>query len=407
MAYTELIKNFERVRDYIREFYVYGFRTRGQYDKKSARSYDNERRRLESWLGDYVSSHRTREGKNVFLSIDSRAAGNNPLYRALKSKSFTDGDITLHFLLFDILHDSETALPLSEITEKIDGRLSRFDAPMSFEQSNIRKKLSEYIELGLIRSEKQGRQTLYRRADEISLEKWRDALEFFSEAGVCGAFGSFLLDKMGGGSEVFAFKRHYITHVLESEVLCALFEAIGERRCVKFSYYTRNNSEWNEHACVPLKIYVSVQTGRRWLVGYDSEIGAVLTFRLDYLRDVSAGEICPQFSALREMLDGLGKHIWNMSLRQGKAPERVSFVINPAAGEEYMITKLEREKRCGTVERLDGGGARFTAYVYDSRELVPWIRSFIGCIESLEFENKEIAREFRSDLEKMYGMYGV
>ena len=45
MAYSELIKNFERIRDYMREFYVYGFESRDEYDAKSARSYDNELRR--------------------------------------------------------------------------------------------------------------------------------------------------------------------------------------------------------------------------------------------------------------------------------------------------------------------------------------------------------------------------
>lgn len=42
MAYNELIKNFERVRAYMREFYVYGFKSRNEYDAKSARSYDSE-----------------------------------------------------------------------------------------------------------------------------------------------------------------------------------------------------------------------------------------------------------------------------------------------------------------------------------------------------------------------------
>ena len=46
MAYSELIKNFDRIRDYMRQFYVYGFKSRNEYDKKSARSYDNERRRI-------------------------------------------------------------------------------------------------------------------------------------------------------------------------------------------------------------------------------------------------------------------------------------------------------------------------------------------------------------------------
>ena len=99
MAYFELIKNFDRIRDYMREFYLYGFKSRNDFTKKSARSYDDERRRVESWLGNYMSFRQTPEGKNVFLSIDSRVSQHNPLYAAWKAKSFTDGDITLHFIL--------------------------------------------------------------------------------------------------------------------------------------------------------------------------------------------------------------------------------------------------------------------------------------------------------------------
>ena len=59
MAYSELIKNFDRIREYMRQFYVYGFRSRTEYDKKSVRSYDNERRRIESWLGGYMGFRQT------------------------------------------------------------------------------------------------------------------------------------------------------------------------------------------------------------------------------------------------------------------------------------------------------------------------------------------------------------
>lgn len=88
MAYSELIKNFEKIRAYMREFYVYGFKSRSGYDRKSARSYDDERRRVESWLGDYMRFTKTAEGKNVFLSVDSRTEDSNPFYKAWKAKSF-------------------------------------------------------------------------------------------------------------------------------------------------------------------------------------------------------------------------------------------------------------------------------------------------------------------------------
>ena len=71
MAYSELIKNFNKIRDYMRDFYVYGFKSRDDYTKKSARSYDDEKRRIESWLGNYMKFHQTADGKNVFLSIDA------------------------------------------------------------------------------------------------------------------------------------------------------------------------------------------------------------------------------------------------------------------------------------------------------------------------------------------------
>ena len=35
--FQELIKNFDRIRDYMRQFYVYGFKSRNDFDAKSAR----------------------------------------------------------------------------------------------------------------------------------------------------------------------------------------------------------------------------------------------------------------------------------------------------------------------------------------------------------------------------------
>ena len=196
MPYTELIKNFERIRDYMRDFYVYGFKSRTEYDRKSGRSYDNERRRMESWLGDYMSFRQTESGKNVFLAIDSRTSAHNPLYQAWKAKSFTDGDITLHFILFDILYDPAVCMSLREIQERIDrDYLASFDAPMSFDESTLRKKLGEYVSLGLLTAERQGRNVLYRRSASLDLSAWTDAVSFFTEAGIAGVICSYLIDR--------------------------------------------------------------------------------------------------------------------------------------------------------------------------------------------------------------------
>lgn len=218
-SYSELIKNFEKIRNYMREFYVYGFKSRDEYNKKSARSYDDERRRMESWLGDHMSFVRTPEGKNVFISIDSRVSTHNPFYKALKAKSFTDGDITLHFILFDILHSPEVVLSLPEILELIDEYLSEFEKPMMFDESTVRKKLKEYISQGVIVSRKDGRKMLYHRADDTELPDITDVLNFYSEVAPCGVIGSFLLDKQEEKSNNFSFKHHYITSAIHDNLL--------------------------------------------------------------------------------------------------------------------------------------------------------------------------------------------
>ena len=102
MAYSELIKNFENIRDYISQFYVYGFKRRKDYDKKSSRSYDMNVAELKV-TGEYMCSQMSRTAKVLFYHFDSRTVLHNPLYKAFKAKSFYRYDIMLHFYIyFDI-----------------------------------------------------------------------------------------------------------------------------------------------------------------------------------------------------------------------------------------------------------------------------------------------------------------
>ncbi len=407
MAFGELIKNFERIRDYMREFYVYGFKSRGDYDIGSARSYDNEKRRVESWLGDYMSFQHSSSGKAVFLSFDSRYTASNPLYKALKAKSFTDGDITLHFLLMDILQDPETALTVPEIADRIDrDYLAKAEVPVTFDESTIRKKVKEYEILGLLESEKQGRRTLYRRAKDVDLSNAFEMLSFFSEVAPLGVVGSFLLDK-GKNSEVrFFFKHHDITGALESEVLYTLLQAMREKRTVSLTNYSRRAKEDKRWDVVPLRIFASVQSGRRYLMCRNLKFDKIVGYRLDYITSVKLGNPYPGFDEARKCLDILQEHTWGVvfSERQQKL-EHVSFTLNIGEGEEHIWDRLEREKRCGTVTRIDNTGARFDADVYDASEMLPWIRTFICRISSLECSNKVTETRLMDDLALMNAMY--
>ncbi len=408
-SYSELIKNFERIRAYMREFYVYGFKSRDEYNKKSARSYDDERRRMESWLGDHMNFVRTPEGKNVFISIDSRNICRNPFYKAWKAKSFTDLDVTLHFIIFDILHSPEIVMTVNEILDTAyEKYLHDFDSPMMFDESTVRKKLKEYCEAGIITVEKIGRKSYYKRSVSEDITGINDAVHYFSEVSPCGVIGSFILDKTETAPDAFGFKHHYITGAMDSGVLALLFCAMRNKCAVSVTNHSRRKSEPQRYRLVPLRIFISVQSGRQHLLAYHPEYNCISSFRIDYLSDVEIEEPTPRFDELRLMLSEMQGKMWGVNVRDGNEElEHVEFTVRVDEDEDFIIRRLEREKRVGKTEKIDENTYRFTADVYDANEMIPWIRTFICRITEIKFSNLETEKRFKEDIESMYRMYGI
>lgn len=407
MAYSELIKNFNKVRDYMRDFYVYGFKSRDDYTKKSARSYDDEKRRIESWLGDYMKFHQTSDGKNVFLSIDSRVSRHNPLYKAWKTKSFTDGDITIHFIVMDILSDGQE-LSLADIVSKVDEYLAVFNHARVFDASTVRKKLNEYIKEGLLASRKNGKTMLYRRTEDFEMPS-EDVLDFFSEIAPCGVIGSFLKDKTNDTADYLSFKHHYITGAIDSEVLYMILEAISEKRNIKVEMINRKKNRVNETNVVPLRIMLSVQSGRQYMMAYAPHFKRITAYRLDNIVTVKKGDITDRFDELREKLNEMQQYMWGVATdsRSGSRMEHIEFTVKYDDYEQHIPGRLEREKRIGKLEYIDEHTCRFSADVYDASELIPWVRTFICRITDISISDKALETQFKEDLKAMYEMYGL
>ena len=85
----------------------------------------------------------------------------------------------------------------------------------------------------------------------------------------------------------------------------------------------------------------------------------------------------------------------------------VEFTVTYADDETHIHRRLLREKRCGTVEKVDEHTSRFTADVYDAGELIPWIRTFICRITDIHFSDKRLEAQFAGDLNAMYALYGL
>ncbi|MDD3429346.1 MAG: WYL domain-containing protein, partial [Oscillospiraceae bacterium] len=336
----------------------------------------------------------------------------NPLYNAFKAKSFTSGDITFHFYIMDLLNGN-AEMSIHEIVDAIADRyLSAFDTALAVDDSTVRKKLKEYETLGLLESRKRGRELVYRRTDDagIDLGSWYAAISFFSEEDPMGVIGSFLLDKLADDTNkavLFGFKHHYILHALDSEVLCSILCAINDKRYLTLTIRSaRNNGTEKKHTVFPVKIYVSTQSGRQYLLCYHCFFCKPVFFRIDSIYSTTIDSVEKNPEKYGEWYDKFKDNLWGVSSGMEHTVEHIEMTIHIADNEGYILDRLEREKRCGQIDIIDGHTCVFSADVYDAMEMLPWIRTFIGRIEKLECSNTFVTDTFYADLDTMAAMYG-
>lgn len=447
--FQELIKNFDRIRDYMRQFYIYGFKARTEFDGKSARTYDNERRRIESWLADYTRADYTSKGKHVYINVDSKEIPQNPLYTAWKSKSFTDNDLMLHFFLLDqMIEDgnenagmaqtgaaqteaaqteaaqagaaqTETAqtgspspggLTAGELCDRICA-----DYGVVFDSQTVRLKLKEYESLGLLSAAKDKKQLRYRLAPLLPPETaapspvWDRlimAVKFFQGVAPFGVVGSTILDREETDNEYFQFKHHFIVHTLEDGVLSDVLAAMKQGRAIAFTNRSGRTGNVFQSRGLPLKIFVSTRTGRRYVCLYQENTRRFTNMRLDSMSDVTPLEIHSDYSRKQDLLKRNLDRLWGVSFSGSGRLEEIciKFYVNEST-ETYVLDRLYREGRGGEIQRIRENEYLYSGAFFDTNEMLSWVKTFTGRILDIQGSNHFAVAKITYDWEKMYEMY--
>ncbi|MDO5549813.1 MAG: WYL domain-containing protein, partial [Lachnospiraceae bacterium] len=380
--FQELIKNFHRIRYYMRQFFVYGYKSRSDYEGKSARTYDNERRRIESWLSGCIQSGYTQKEKHVYISVDSKTIPQNPLYAAWKSKSFTDNDILLHFFLPDLLWEHPEGMTSGELCDAMSAEYG-----MVFDSQTVRLKLKEYERLGFLESQKQGKRLCYRllpgpiqphpqtilpalrpdsdlpgtdgasaRYASLQQQTWQSlltAVTYFQEAAPFGFIGSTILDHENQENQWFSFKHHFLVHTLEDGVLANVLAAMKEHRSIAFENKSSRSRATTSMRGLPLKIFVSTQTGRRYLCLYLEERRRFTNVRLDAMTKVVPLDICSSYEHRQQLLSKNLASCWGVSFGGSSRMEEIhiKFFLDEDK-EAHILNRLYREGRGGELLKI-------------------------------------------------------
>lgn len=408
--FHELVKSVAKSREYVRDFYVYGFKSRVDFDRKSARTYDNERRRIESWLAPYIKSEYNGTVKNVYLSLNTNTLSFNPLYRVFETKSFTDNDILLHFYLLDILQDG-VQMTADELTDEI---VSRYE--VDIEAQLVRKKANEYVAEGILRSEKQGKKLYYfllrnKELSERTAAALDTAVSFFQMTAPIGFPGYSLMKNRGLSNDLFLVKHGYFVHALEEEILLKLLSAMGDHREVSLKIQSNkadSRLEVQEIRAFPLRIFVSPRTGRRFLCVYLPLKSRLFTTRLDHIKTVEAGAEISDYNNYQEILERNLSKCFGVSFNGSRQMDNIKMTLRIMEPYElFILQRLKTEGRGGTVTRIADNTYTYEITVFDGNELMPWIKTFIGRIVSFESNNEYLQTKYERDIKQMMRMYGV
>ncbi|QUI22771.1 WYL domain-containing protein [Vallitalea pronyensis] len=415
-GFNELVKNHERIRHYIRDFLIYGYKSRNDYAYNSSRSYDNERRRIESYLGDYIRTEHSTRGKRMFISSDTQNMEQNPLSKTWMTKSFTRNDIMLHFMILDTL-SSESNLSANAISDVIYERyLSRVDITKPPDTMTIRNKLKEYTMKGYLTSTKKGRSLVYalgtspiKSLTKTLVKKLYMACGYYQNVIPVGIIGTFIQQKIQDVKDLatFSFRHFYIAHTLDDNILLQLLFALKRHTWVDIHIYNRRQDTVLQLKILPLKIIQNVSLGRRYVSAYSYYTKRYSNYRLDYIRKVTRGHLVKAFQAYQDTLATLRKDTWGINIYHQKDLESVKMTLHiDEAHEQYLIDRIHREGRHGELNKMTNNTFCYEILVIDANEMIPWLRTFIGRIIAFECSNGVIERKFIDDIRKMIDMYG-
>lgn len=416
---TLLIRDYENIRQILRDVYIFGCFSKEDFIEKkgvSGRKYDKEQHRISAYLPERFIQKR-RVGKKVLLycSYNVMDGANNHLADTYRNKSFTALDIMAYFFVQQILNAAEEMTP----AEILDA-LPAMNESVVFTKDNLRIKLDELVQKGFIRMRKSGRKILYSLTDDIwqdfsaeELVDIRNYLEFMKNVSPMEMPYYFMHQKLGlylrmergievNGHEVFHFKHNHLFNCLDNDILLEILKAMKSAKLLEVGFYDGSKGI----TVVPIEVIHDSIYGRQYLYCLDTDTRLARVVRLDRISSVAEGK--KQSHADKEAAGALTTYSDECWCTSGIGQELTEIVIEfrfEEPGEQYILRRIHAEGHGGDITKLDDGIYEYRLKVRDPDEMIPWIRSFGERAKVISSGIKQTERKLAEDWKKAIEKY--
>ena len=126
----------------------------------------------------------------------------------------------------------------------------------------------------------------------------------------------------------------------DAEIIEAVLQGIHEKRKLRIVNFSRKSGQESEWKVIPMKLYISTQGGRNYILCMGAESHRPLSYRIDYIRKVVLEEVSPDYDRERERFAAMVQHMWGVISSKRKQLEHIEMEYNTEEETDVLIQLL-------------------------------------------------------------------
>ncbi|ACT03569.1 helix-turn-helix transcriptional regulator [Paenibacillus sp. JDR-2] len=401
----------------------------------SVHTFDKTIRRLKDIAGSVQQPAAEEQNKAMadMLRTSYYESADPLLLFLFRSKSLKESEsYRLSLLIASLQEQALTPLELLDLC--FEGMPAELAPP---DEKTIRSDLKYLEQAGVIRRLPGGRPQKYTAHNDfvsiLSDEELSDLYAFvdvMANTQVPSVQGYLLRDSLkkamklrqlpDGASDLFLYKYHYHSRILDEAHLYTIMQAIESRRKLSFHYFTPKSnqsyhskntnpmfvkpSEGRLAEMLPLKVAYDHQYGRWYLLGYSSGRSQVAIFRMEGITQLEESGLVTEeeYAVKLAALERNTSYSWLVDLSR-PASVKVRFFNPEGAKRNFIKDRVQLQGQWGVITEEDEASFLFEITVNGTQEIKPWLRSFGSSCEVLE--PMSLRREFIKEWKELAEYY--
>lgn len=428
---NHFIRNYDKIRKIIRNWYLYGCYTKEEYMEKlniSARTYDLEVNRLKSCIDEkhYQDKRTNRKKEMAFLYNKFRDSGNY-FFQTYKLCAYTQKYMLIYFAILQVLyHEKQKGHPacspiqiVSMIQEQEQQDLNNAtdSEPADIDSKEILRKLNDLLEMNVVESIGSKGNRTYRLSDnpldQFDTEELQDifyAAEIYAARNYCAAPALFLQDQIAYYlkynrnfpeklQEICIYQYHFLQNILNDDLIYSIKEAILARKMIELTKYNKKPERF-----IPCRLMTEYWYGRQYVCVIEPDTKEPHCIRIDFIQNI---RILPEHFSFEPYIKQLEKFEKNWcAVIPGSRTKliEIDFFTNKENDSEIK-QMLYADLHGGTAVEINPHHISYQVNVSDPMEMIPWIRKFGPSAKVKKSTCHTLAEDLASDWEEALRKY--